>query len=45
MIQQSHSWGYTQKNVIQVTPEALVYPCLLITIVFKGILNFFVFIL
>jgi hypothetical protein len=26
MIQQSHSWRYTQKNAIQVTPEA---PCLL----------------
>jgi hypothetical protein len=22
MIQQSHSWGYTQKNATQVTPEA-----------------------
>jgi hypothetical protein len=29
MIQQSHCWGYTQKNVTQVTPEALAHPCLL----------------
>jgi hypothetical protein len=29
MIQQSQSWGYTQKNTIQVTPEAPVQPCLL----------------
>jgi hypothetical protein len=27
MIQQSHSWGYTQRNETQVTPEA--HPCLL----------------
>jgi hypothetical protein len=26
MIQQSHSWGYTQRNVTQVTPEALAHP-------------------
>jgi hypothetical protein len=29
LIQQYHSWGYTQKNVTQVTPEALAHPCLL----------------
>jgi hypothetical protein len=29
MIQQSHSWGYTQSNVTQVTPEAPAHPCLL----------------
>jgi hypothetical protein len=29
MIQQSHSWGYTQRNVTQVTPEAPAHPCLL----------------
>jgi hypothetical protein len=29
MIQQYHSWGYTQENVTQVTPEALAHPCLL----------------
>jgi hypothetical protein len=29
MIQQSHSWGYTQRNVTQVTPETLAHPCLL----------------
>jgi hypothetical protein len=29
MIQQSHSWGYTQKNVTQVTPEEPARPCLL----------------
>jgi hypothetical protein len=29
MIQQSHSWGYTQQNVTQVTPEAPAQPCLL----------------
>jgi hypothetical protein len=29
MIQQFNSWGYTQKNVTQVTPEALAHPCLL----------------
>jgi hypothetical protein len=27
--QQSHSWGYTQKNVTQITPEAPAHPCLL----------------
>jgi hypothetical protein len=29
MIQQSHFWGYTQRNVTQVTPEAPAHPCLL----------------
>jgi hypothetical protein len=29
MIQQSHSWGYIQRNVTQVTPEAPAHPCLL----------------
>jgi hypothetical protein len=29
MIQQYQSWGYTQRNATQVTPEALVHPCLL----------------
>jgi hypothetical protein len=29
MIQQSHSWGYFQRNATQVTPEAPVHPCLL----------------
>jgi hypothetical protein len=29
MIQQSHSWGYTQRNATQVTPEAPAHPCLL----------------
>jgi hypothetical protein len=29
MIQQYNSCGYTQKNVTQVTPEALAHPCLL----------------
>jgi hypothetical protein len=29
MIQQSHPWGYTQRNVTQVTPEAVAHPCLL----------------
>jgi hypothetical protein len=29
MIQQSHSWGYTQSNATQVTPEAPAHPCLL----------------
>jgi hypothetical protein len=29
MIQQYHSWGYTQRNVTQVTPEAPAHPCLL----------------
>jgi hypothetical protein len=29
MIQKSHSWGYTQKNVTQVTAEAPAHPCLL----------------
>jgi hypothetical protein len=29
MIQQSHSWGYTQRNATQVTPEAPGHPCLL----------------
>jgi hypothetical protein len=29
MIQQSHSWGYTQKNAAQITPEAPAHPCLL----------------
>jgi hypothetical protein len=29
MIQQFHSWGYTQRNETQVTPKALVHPCLL----------------
>jgi hypothetical protein len=24
-----HSWGYTQKTVTQVTPEAPTHPCLL----------------
>jgi hypothetical protein len=24
-----HSWGYTQRNWTQVTPEALAHPCLL----------------
>jgi hypothetical protein len=26
MIQQSHSWGYTQSNATQVTTEALAHP-------------------
>jgi hypothetical protein len=26
---QAFSWGYTQKTVTQVTPEALAHPCLL----------------
>jgi hypothetical protein len=29
MIQQSHSWGYTQRNETLVTPEAPAHPCLL----------------
>jgi hypothetical protein len=29
MIQQYHSWGYTQRNATQVTPEAPAHPCLL----------------
>jgi hypothetical protein len=29
LIQQYHSWGYTQKTVTQVTPEAPAHPCLL----------------
>jgi hypothetical protein len=29
MTHQSHSWGYTQRNVTQVTPEALAHPFLL----------------
>jgi hypothetical protein len=29
MIQQSHSWGYTQRNATQVTPEAPAHPFLL----------------
>jgi hypothetical protein len=29
MIQQSHSWGYTQNNATQITPEAPAHPCLL----------------
>jgi hypothetical protein len=29
MIQQSLSWGYTQRNATQVTPEAPAHPCLL----------------
>jgi hypothetical protein len=29
MIQQYHSWGYTQGNATQVTPEAPAHPCLL----------------
>jgi hypothetical protein len=29
MIQQYHSWGYTQKTVTQVTPETRAHPCLL----------------
>jgi hypothetical protein len=29
MIQQSHSWGYTQRNVTQVTLKAPAHPCLL----------------
>jgi hypothetical protein len=29
MIQQSRSWGYTQRNQTQITPEALAHPCLL----------------
>jgi hypothetical protein len=29
MIQQYHSWGYTQKNVTKVTPEASAHPYLL----------------
>jgi hypothetical protein len=29
MIQQSHSWGYTQRNATQVTPKASLHPCLL----------------
>jgi hypothetical protein len=29
MIHQSHSWGYTQRNVTQVTPEAPAHPCLI----------------
>jgi hypothetical protein len=29
VIQQYHSWGYTQRNVTQVTPEAPAHPCLL----------------
>jgi hypothetical protein len=28
MIQQSHSWGYSQRNATQVTPEAPAHPCL-----------------
>jgi hypothetical protein len=27
MTQQYHSWGYTQKNAIQVTLEAPAHPC------------------
>jgi hypothetical protein len=27
--QQYHSWGYTQKNMTQASPEALAHPCLL----------------
>jgi hypothetical protein len=27
--QQFHSWGYTQRNATQVTPEAPAHPCLL----------------
>jgi hypothetical protein len=29
MIQQSHSWGYTQRNTTQITTEAPAHPCLL----------------
>jgi hypothetical protein len=29
MIQQSHSWGYIQRNVTKATPEASAHPCLL----------------
>jgi hypothetical protein len=29
MIQQPHSWGYTQRNATQVTPKAFAHPCLL----------------
>jgi hypothetical protein len=29
MIQQSHSWGYTQRNATQITPEASAHPHLL----------------
>jgi hypothetical protein len=29
MIQKSHSWGYTQRNATQVTPEAPAHPSLL----------------
>jgi hypothetical protein len=29
MIQQSHSWGFTQMNATKVTPEAPAHPCLL----------------
>jgi hypothetical protein len=29
MIQQSHSWGYIQRNATQVTLEAPAHPCLL----------------
>jgi hypothetical protein len=29
MIQQSHSWGYNQRNATQFTPEAPAHPCLL----------------
>jgi hypothetical protein len=29
MIQQYHSWGFTQQNVTQVIPELPAHPCLL----------------
>jgi hypothetical protein len=29
MIQQSHSWGYTQRNATQATPKAPAHPYLL----------------
>jgi hypothetical protein len=32
MIQQSHSWGYTQRNATQVTPEALAQPMFIVAL-------------